>query len=419
MPSPNNSFRQGKASRTRTRLPRKLREPVEVPLLLDDVDGDGEAFEEDCALGSGDWDWEWDEDAGKGLGVSAGSESGIGIGIGLGAGIVGSGLIGSGIGIVGGKIGERIPGYRVSAAFLSTLRQNLALTTSLLPPDSPATTATTMSSPPSLHSSTTLPSSTPQQPALTPRSPTSTPSNSITDTPPLPELTYALATTADKKYPALKLVADALAQRRQTSSSVIVFSGPFLAAAVAVFGALFQYMYVPSQGYGTLPLICTTFAGVAMALLVAVRWLGGGYLALAEKINWEWLGDAEVVVVEWGTPGDMKVVGACVFEEEEADAKSVKGGKGKKKAKKGVVKAWTVRLRERGRGVGRGLLEEVAQIGHGRGWEGVRMIEGGIFDEKVLPGIYHRYFERRMDRARVLVGEVWEEERENEGKRKG
>jgi len=276
-----------------------------------------------------------------------------------------------------------------------------------------------MSSPPSLHSSATLPS--PQQPALTPRSPTSAlasaPSNNETDTDPLPELTYSLATTADKKYAALKLVADSIAQRRQTSSSVIVFSGPFLAAAVAVFGALFQYMYVPSQGYGTLPLICTTFAGIAMALLIAVRWLGGGYLALAEKISWDWLGDAEVAVVEWGSPGDMKVVGACVFEEEEADGKGVKSGKGKKRGKRGVVKAWTVRLRERGRGVGRGLLEEVARIGNERGWEGVRMLEGGIFDEKVLPGIYHRYFERRMERARVLVGEVWEEERGKERKR--
>jgi len=106
MPSPNNSFRQGKASRTRTRLPRKLRGPVEVEVLDDEAGA--QTFEEDCALGSsGDWDWEWDSDAGKGLGLpstSGESESGIGIGI-----------VGSGIGIVGEKIGEKIPGYRVSA----------------------------------------------------------------------------------------------------------------------------------------------------------------------------------------------------------------------------------------------------------------------------------------------------------------
>lgn len=120
MPSPNLFFRQGKASRTRTRLPRKLREPVEVPLLGDDGNGDGNAFEEDCALGSGDWDWEWDEDAGKGLGLAGTSgESGIG----FAAGIVGSGLIGNGIGIVGEKIGEKIPGYRVSAGKLLLLFQ--------------------------------------------------------------------------------------------------------------------------------------------------------------------------------------------------------------------------------------------------------------------------------------------------------
>lgn len=274
-----------------------------------------------------------------------------------------------------------------------------------------------MSSPPSLHSSTTLPTpaSSPSQPSgLTPRSPasaatteTNTNKNADADADPLPLLTYSLAPTASEKYPALKLIADALAQRRQLSSSIIVFSGPFLAVAVAVFGALFQSMYVPSQGYGSIPLICTTFAGIAMALLISVRWMSGGYLALAETINWEWLGDAEVVVAEWGTPGDMAVVGTCVFEEEEVGGK---GGKGRKKGKRGVVKAWTVRLRERGRGVGKGLLEEVARVGKERGWEGIGVVEGGVFDEKVLPGVYHRWFERRMERARGLVQEVWAEE---------
>lgn len=170
-------------------------------------------------------------------------------------------------------------------------------------------------------------------------------------------------------------------------------------------------MYVPSQGYGSIPLICTTFAGIAMVLLISVRWMSGGYLALAEKINWEWLGDAEVVVVEWGTPDNMTVVGACVFEEDEVEAKGSKGGKGRKRGKRGVVKAWTVRLRERGRGVGRGLLEELARVGKERGWEGVGVVDRGVFDEKVLPGIYHRWFERRMKRARELVQEIWAEEK--------
>lgn len=115
MPSPNNCFRQGKASRTRTRLPRKLREPVEVE-VLDDAAA-AQALAEDCAVGfgSGDWDWEWDSDAGKGLGLASatGGESGIGIGI-VGSGFIGSGS-GIGIGIVGEKIGEKIPGYKVSA----------------------------------------------------------------------------------------------------------------------------------------------------------------------------------------------------------------------------------------------------------------------------------------------------------------
>ncbi|MCJ1391806.1 hypothetical protein MMC18_004673 [Xylographa bjoerkii] len=288
-------------------------------------------------------------------------------------------------------------------AFLSTLRQNLALTTSLLPPDSPTTTASTMSSPPSLHSSTTLPPPSPLSASpLTPHSstssesPSSTPSTTPLTTPTdaLPPLTTVPATTAPHKHAALRLLADALAQRRQLAAALVIRSAPFAALAALALGILFQTMYT---GRASLPLIGTTFAGVAMALLVAVRWLAGGYLALAERVGWDWLGEDEVWVTLWGT--EEEVVGAVVVRTEREG----------KRRRRGVVRGWTVRLRERGRGVGRGLLEVVARVGRERAWEGVGVEEGGLYDERVLPRMFHAEFERSAARGRALLEEVWVE----------
>ena len=117
------------------------------------------------------------------------------------------------------------------------------------------------------------------------------------------------------------------------------------------------------NGPDTIGLIATTSAGILMTLLLAVRALVGGYLVLAEKINLEWLEDDEMVVSKFGA----EIIGTVVF-------RVVKEG-GRKKKGKGVLRAWTVRRRERGRGVGRGLLEEVVQVLLGRGVEGI------VFDD--------------------------------------
>ncbi|MCJ1472502.1 hypothetical protein MMC13_001150 [Lambiella insularis] len=288
-------------------------------------------------------------------------------------GLVGTGLIGSGIEI-GERIGEKIPGLRGTAAFLTTLRANLALTTSLHPPDSPTTTASSMPSPPSLQSSTTLPPPSPLSASpLTP--PSSSASNNPptpTSTPPpafdLPPLTTTPATTPAHKHAALKLIADSLAQRRQTAAYIVITSPAVAALSVAAFAVLWRLMYTDRS---SLPLLLTTFAGVLMVLLVGVRGLVAGYLELAEKIDWAWLGADEVWVTLWGR--EEVVVGTVV----------VRGEK-RGKRKRGVVRAWTVRLRERGRGVGRGLLEEVARVGRERGWEGVEFEHGGVCEFGIL-----------------------------------
>lgn len=102
-----------------------------------------------------------------------------------------------------------------------------------------------------------------------------------------------------------------------------------------------------------------------MATLVAVRWATGKYLTLAEDINWEWLGDDRMIVVKWGE----EVIGALVLGW--ADGEAAKKKQGRRKRGKAIVRAWTVRLKYRGKGVGEGLLEEAVKSAGERGADGI------------------------------------------------
>ena len=77
------------------------------------------------------------------------------------------------------------------------------------------------------------------------------------------------------------------------------------------------------------------------------------------------------MVVRWGE----EVIGALVL----GWADEVGGGRrGKGRGKKcgrGVVRAWTVRLKYRGKGVGEGLLEEAVRVCMERGAEGVEFAD--------------------------------------------
>lgn len=104
----------------------------------------------------------------------------------------------------------------------------------------------------------------------------------------------------------------------------------------------------------------------------ALRW--GGYLSLAETIGWKWLGQDEVVLAVFGD----EIIGAATYRAVSDAPGSPSGARGsprknKASAKTAVVRAWTVRRRERGNGVGRGLMEAVVSVALG---------EGGCMDVK-------------------------------------
>lgn len=122
----------------------------------------------------------------------------------------------------------------------------------------------------------------------------------------------------------------------------------------------------------------TTGAGIVMSLLVAVRGATGGYLVAAEEIGWKWLEDGNPGEDDGGKgkgrSGDETVVLVTVWGEEIIGALAMRVLKREKRA---VVRAWTVGLKFRGKGVGKALLEDGVRLAMTE--KGCRGVE---FDER-------------------------------------
>ncbi|KAK1060287.1 hypothetical protein LTR74_012007 [Friedmanniomyces endolithicus] len=290
---------------------------------------------------------------------------------------------------VAGVVGKNIPGFKTSAAFFASLRTNLRLHAS--PPPSP------LSAPQSMSNSAT---------SLSPPSPLSHPTDAPMDPPALPdedpladvpELTTYLATTDDDKIAALKLVADSVAQMRQNANNTLVWHPLNLAVGVALLALVARYTYEARQDKTVTALTC---AGIIMIFLASFRYLTQGYLFAAEGINWEWLGDADVIVTKFGE----EVIGTVVVQWVSGEAR----GK-RKKAWRGEIIGWTVRLRYRKKGVGGALLEEAVREARMKGPETtIEFAEEHANSKRVLPSLYNSAFDKRDRRGRELLADLVE-----------
>ena len=191
----------------------------------------------------------------------------------------------------------------------------------------------------------------------------------------IPPLSTYTAETEEDRVDGLRLVADSVAQQRQVASKILIFHPINLAAFFLVIAIAVQRLYTDTD---SLYVIATTVGGIAMAFLVAVRWATSRYLALAEDINWEWLGEDRLIVVKWGE----EVIGALVLGWADNDAAKKPRG-GRRRRGKAVVRAWTVRVKYRGKGVGEGLLEEAVKVAGERGADGI------LFERDHASEFYH------------------------------
>jgi GNAT superfamily N-acetyltransferase len=179
----------------------------------------------------------------------------------------------------------------------------------------------------------------------------------------VPELKTYMARDQEDKVAALKLVADSIAQMRQTANNYMISHPLNLAIAIAIVAVVVRYML---DTKGDTMLAATTGSGIIFALLAALRYLTKDYIFAAEEINWEWLGDADIIVTKFGE----EVIGTAII-----DWVSGESRQKRKKAWRGEIKAWTVRLKYRRKGVGAALLEEAVKEAKKKGAETIEFAD--------------------------------------------
>lgn len=180
----------------------------------------------------------------------------------------------------------------------------------------------------------------------------------------VPELNSYLATDERERTDALKLVADSVAQQRQTSNSTLIFHPLNLAVLVGFIALASRYML--DLGYD-IWVVGTTWFGFAMIALAFCRFATQGYIRAAEAISWEWLGDADIFVTKFGD----EVIGTVMIEWISGESTKKKG----KKAWRGFIRAWTVKMRYRGKGVGGALLEDAVKEAKKKGAESLEFAD--------------------------------------------
>ncbi|KAL6898915.1 hypothetical protein GGI43DRAFT_72677 [Trichoderma evansii] len=211
-------------------------------------------------------------------------------------------------------------------------------------------------------------------------------------------LSYRVVTRDSEKQDALHLVADSIAQQRQTASAAIIFNPLCIAGLLATCAGVYrQYEYA---GYGT---VLTMLSGVVIIYLSLVRYYTSRYLELAEKFRWkDWIS---------GPDGKEDVIIAAVFGEEIIGTLvlRLKGDKSNKKKSvaqastdgQGIIRAWTTKLRYRGKGVGSDLLHFAVQTTYRAcgSSASVEFAEDHANSKNPLPDMFLRTFKKRQERA--------------------
>ncbi|OQV04268.1 hypothetical protein CLAIMM_09178 [Cladophialophora immunda] len=324
-------------------------------------------------------------------------------------------------------VGDRIPGFKTSAAFLTTLRANLILDLESTPSSFPNTPD--ILRPTDMASSGSLPPPSPSplvqsSEAVGEASALAKKHAGPLDS--LPELTTKPAVTEDDKIEALHLIADSVAQQRQLASAAIIFHPLTLSLLVLLLGIAYQNLYKGASSDWAI--IGTTSAGILMAVLITVRWLTSGYIFEAERVGtWKWLNEGrdnpdggivgsedDILLTRFGDD----VIGTTVVRGVRESSGS--SGKSRKNAPvNGYIRAWTVKRRYRHKGVGQGLLEEAIALCQQKGWSGPEFAEDHANSADVVHATFSGGFKKKEKQAREMLERMIEESRSNASGKKG
>ncbi|OLN88108.1 hypothetical protein CCHL11_00383 [Colletotrichum chlorophyti] len=252
-------------------------------------------------------------------------------------------------------LNHAVPAIKTSAAFFTFLRANLVLNPSAMS-SNPSTPLLHPTAPPSNHR--------PSAPSPLATSQTLDPLDDI------PPLSLELLTTRQDKAEALHLVADSIAQQRQQAALSLVFHPVPLAALTLALALAYQYSYAHKRDLG---LALTLLSGITMTYLLTIRYVTSGYIPLAEQISWSFLhphshSPPEDQDLVFGARFGDELIATLVLRLEPPPPTSSSGTKHRRskssltRGGKGLIRAWTTKLRYRGKGVGTDLLHEAVRI---------------------------------------------------------
>jgi ribosomal protein S18 acetylase RimI-like enzyme len=225
-----------------------------------------------------------------------------------------------------------------------------------------------------------------------------------------PPLVTSVLTNEDDKIAALKLVADTIAQQRNAAARAIIFNPIVIAGYILLLALINNYLYSTRSDIG---LVVTTSAGITMTCLVAVRAITAPYINMAEDFKYSFIenseGEEDVVI---GTRFGDEIMGACILRLEPNPSSPNKSRKSKtiKNGGKGVVRAWAVRIRYRGKGVGTELLEKAVEITREKMGNGVEVgfAKEHANSKMILPGWLNSGFRKSERRAAGALDKVVE-----------
>jgi hypothetical protein len=252
---------------------------------------------------------------------------------------------------------------------------------------------------------------------------TNKPQNALDDE--IPPLSLGVLSEREEKVDALRLIADSIAQQRQLASLTLVSHPLMLAVLVLLLAMVYQFSWVYRKQ--DLGMALSMGSGAIMIYLMTIRYFASGYVAEAEKLKWEWLtaedGEEDVII---GTRFGEDMIGTLVLRLEPKDPsltgskkKHNRSGSGALKGGRGVIRAWTTRLRFRGKGVGTDMLQEAVRITRERCGKDAEVGFAAEHANSVmlLPGMFNKPFRKREMKAARALESVLEESEGTKRKR--
>lgn len=210
----------------------------------------------------------------------------------------------------------------------------------------------------------------------------------------IPALSLDILDIPEDTVQGLTLVADSVAQMRQRASKALVTHPVCLAGLSVGLAAVYRF----SQDLGTgIMLAC----GVTMVYLLGIRWFTDGYIRVAEQIGWSWLqnpeGEQDIIL---GARYNDTIIGALVLRIS-ANTTKRKSRSDRLRGGRGIIRAWTTKLKFRGQGIGRDMLLQAVRITKekcGKDAE-VGFAKEHANSTMLLPGMFNQAFRRDEVRA--------------------